>query len=67
MTTLPAAVVETHTAVLFFVDDRVYKLKKAVDLGFLDHRTARRAASPASRRWRSTAAWRPTCTWACST
>lgn len=41
MTSFPAAVVETHTAVLFFVDDRVYKLKKAVDLGFLDHRTRR--------------------------
>lgn len=39
-------VLETHSAVLFFVDDRVYKLKKAVDLGFLDHRTvaARKAA-----------------------
>ena len=32
-------VVETHTAIVFFVGDRVYKLKKAVDLGFLDHRT----------------------------
>ena len=31
-------VVETHTALLFFVGDHVYKLKKAVDLGFLDHR-----------------------------
>jgi aminoglycoside phosphotransferase family enzyme/predicted kinase len=31
-------VVETHSAVLFFVGDRVYKVKKAVDLGFLDHR-----------------------------
>ena len=39
MTEAPAAVVETHTAVLFFVGDRVYKLKKPVDLGFLDHRT----------------------------
>lgn len=39
VTAFAAAVVETHTAVLFFVDDRVYKLKKAVDLGFLDHRT----------------------------
>ena len=39
-------VVETHTAYVFFVGDRVYKLKKAVDLGFLDHRTreARRQA-----------------------
>lgn len=36
-TTAPA-VVETHSAVLFFVGDRVYKVKKAVDLGFLDHR-----------------------------
>jgi predicted kinase len=32
------AVLETHTAVLFFVDDRVYKLKKPVDLGFLNFR-----------------------------
>ncbi len=38
--------VETHTATLFFVGDRVYKLKKALDLGFLDHstRAARLAA-----------------------
>lgn len=34
----PARVVETHTSVLVFVADRVYKLKKALDLGFLDHR-----------------------------
>ena len=31
--------VETHTATLFFADDRVYKLKKPVDLGFLDFTT----------------------------
>lgn len=36
---LTPRVVETHTAILFFVGDRVYKLKKAVDLGFLDHTT----------------------------
>lgn len=30
--------VETHSAVLVFLGDRVYKFKKAVDLGFLDHR-----------------------------
>ena len=36
---MPTAMVETHTAILFFVGDRVFKLKKAVDLGFLDHRT----------------------------
>ncbi|MEV4702933.1 AAA family ATPase [Actinoplanes sp. NPDC049316] len=34
----PAAVAETHAAVLFFVGDRAYKLKKPVDLGFLDFR-----------------------------
>ena len=43
---LAPQVLETHTAYVFFVGDRVYKLKKAVDLGFLDHRTreARRQA-----------------------
>ncbi|MFF8843386.1 AAA family ATPase [Streptomyces sp. NPDC015127] len=37
---------ETHTAVVFFVGDRVYKLKKPVDLDFLDYTTveARRSA-----------------------
>ena len=34
-----AAVAETHSAVVFFVGDRAYKLKKPVDLGFLDFRT----------------------------
>jgi aminoglycoside phosphotransferase family enzyme/predicted kinase len=34
----PAAVAETHSAVVFFVGDRAYKVKKAVDLGFLDFR-----------------------------
>ncbi|GAA3784818.1 bifunctional aminoglycoside phosphotransferase/ATP-binding protein [Streptomyces chiangmaiensis] len=44
---LPRAEVrETHTAVVLFLGDRVYKLKKPVDLGFLDYTTAaaRRAA-----------------------
>ncbi|MGW9031182.1 bifunctional aminoglycoside phosphotransferase/ATP-binding protein [Streptomyces sp. NPDC055722] len=31
---------ETHTAIVFFVGDRAYKLKKPVDLGFLDYTTA---------------------------
>lgn len=35
---LDPKVVETHTAILFFVGDHVYKLKKAVDLGFFDNR-----------------------------
>jgi uncharacterized protein len=41
--------VETHVSVLFFTPDRVYKLKKAVDLGFVDFtsRAARRAACQA--------------------
>lgn len=34
-----AAVAETHTATLFFVADRVYKVKKPVDLGFVDFRS----------------------------
>ncbi|WP_328347738.1 AAA family ATPase [Streptomyces violaceus] len=37
---------ETHTSVVFFAGDRAYKLKKPVDLGFLDYTTlaARRIA-----------------------
>lgn len=34
----PPAVAETHSAVVFFVGDRAYKVKKALDLGFLDFR-----------------------------
>jgi aminoglycoside phosphotransferase family enzyme/predicted kinase len=33
------AVVETHSAVVFFLGDRAYKVKKPVDLGFLDFRS----------------------------
>ncbi|WP_219941311.1 AAA family ATPase [Iamia sp. SCSIO 61187] len=36
---LDLRLVETHTAVLLFMGDRVHKVKKAVDLGFLDHRS----------------------------
>jgi aminoglycoside phosphotransferase family enzyme len=32
----PAEVVETHVSVLFFVGDRVYKLRKPVRFGFVD-------------------------------
>ena len=41
-----AEVCETHTAIVFFAGDRAYKVKKAVDMGFLDYTTqaARRAA-----------------------
>ncbi|MFB8754595.1 bifunctional aminoglycoside phosphotransferase/ATP-binding protein [Streptomyces nigra] len=34
-----AEVCETHTAVLFFMGDRAFKVKKPVDLGFLDYTT----------------------------
>nr|WP_238588635.1 bifunctional aminoglycoside phosphotransferase/ATP-binding protein [Rhodococcus pyridinivorans] len=34
-----AGVRETHSSVVFFVGDRVHKLKKPLDLGFLDNRT----------------------------
>ena len=42
----PASVAETHSAVVVFLGDRAYKVKKPVDLGFLDFRTrdARRLA-----------------------
>jgi aminoglycoside phosphotransferase family enzyme/predicted kinase len=36
-----AAVCETHAAVVFLVGDRAYKLKKPVNLGFLDFSTRR--------------------------
>jgi aminoglycoside phosphotransferase family enzyme/predicted kinase len=44
-----AAVAETHSAVVFFVGERAYKLKKPVDLGFLDF-TERDARAAACRR-----------------
>jgi len=34
-----AQVAETHSAVVFFAGDRVYKLKNLVNLGFLDFST----------------------------
>jgi uncharacterized protein len=34
-----AGVAETHSGLVFFAGDRAYKLKKPVDLGFLDFRT----------------------------
>lgn len=34
-----AEVVETHSATVVFIGDRAYKLKKPVDLGFLDFRS----------------------------
>lgn len=42
----PAGAVETHSATVFFLGDHAYKVKKPVDLGFLDfrRREAREAA-----------------------
>ncbi len=48
---LPVETVETHSAAVLFVGDRAYKVKKPVDLGFLDFSTrdARRVAC--EREW----------------
>ena len=35
----PASLVETHSAVVVFFGDRAFKVKKPVDLGFLDFRS----------------------------
>ncbi|MBO0821568.1 MAG: AAA family ATPase [Nocardiopsaceae bacterium] len=44
-----AAVSETHSAAVFFAGDRVWKLKKPVDLGFLDFSTPRARAAACQR------------------
>jgi uncharacterized protein len=38
VTTAPPAVAETHCATVFFAGDRAYKVKKPLDLGFVDFR-----------------------------
>ena len=38
----PATLVETHSAVLVLMGDRAFKVKKPVDLGFLDFSTRQR-------------------------
>ena len=45
----PPAIAETHISWVFFVGDRAYKLKKPVDLGFLDF-TTREARQTACHR-----------------
>lgn len=45
----PAAVAETHISVVTFVGDRAYKLKKPVDLGFLDFSTVARRREACQR------------------
>jgi len=44
-----AAVAETHSAVVFFAGDRAYKLKKPVNLGFLDFTSAQARAAACQR------------------
>ena len=44
-----AALAETHSAVVFFVGDRAYKLKKPVALGFLDFSTPEARAAACRR------------------
>jgi aminoglycoside phosphotransferase family enzyme/predicted kinase len=45
----PATVAETHSAVVFFVGDRAFKVKKPVDLGFLDFRELSARATACAR------------------
>lgn len=45
----PAAVAETHSAVVYFYGDRAYKVKKPVELGFLDFRTRAARAEACAR------------------
>jgi len=56
---------ETHSAVVFFVGDRAYKLKKPVNLGFLDFSTPEARAAACQReaelnRRFAASAWRGT-------
>ena len=44
-----ADISETHSAVVFFAGDRAYKLKKPVNLGFLDFRTPEARAAACQR------------------
>jgi hypothetical protein len=46
-----AAVSETDSGVVFFVGDRAYKLKKPLDLGFLDFSTRERRETRACGLW----------------
>jgi len=48
-TTQPASLYETHSAVVVFLGDRAYKVKKPVGLGFLDFSTRDRRRSACER------------------
>jgi uncharacterized protein len=49
MSTQDAAIAETHTAVIVLVGDLAYKLKKPVDLGFLDFTSRPKRARACAR------------------
>ena len=38
----PVKVIQTHASVVFLVGDQVFKIKKPIDLGFLDYSTVAR-------------------------
>jgi len=44
------AFAETHSGLVFFAGDRAYKVKKDVDLGFLDFTSREKRLSSTSRR-----------------
>ncbi len=58
-----AQVCETHTAVLFFAGDRVYKVKKPVDLGFLDYTAVQARRTACEREVELNRRFSPTSTW----
>ena len=58
---------QTHISVVFLAGPFAYKVKKPVNLGFLDFSTLGEAPPLLrARRSASTAAWRPRSTWASS-
>lgn len=56
-----AQVAETHSAVVFFAGDRAYKLKKPVDLGFLDFSIPEARAAACARDRAQPGGTLPTC------
>ena len=59
-----AEVRETHAGVVFLVGDRAYKMKKPVNLGFLDFSTRQRRLDACRREVELNRGWRRMCTWA---
>ena len=55
-----ADVAETHSSAVFFFGDRAYKVKKPLDLRFLDFREREQGNGSATGKSSSTAGWRLT-------